>query len=81
MAIYKVTDTEAKGANPRLIKAASAAIAVRHVTADRFKAETITKVEDAADLMAKGIELETAGEALPPVEASGEQEAKETAQA
>ena len=76
MAIYKVTDTEAKDAPVRLIKAASAAIAVRHVTADRFKAETITKVEDAAGLMAEGIKLETAGEVSPPADASGETEAE-----
>lgn len=72
MAIYKVTDVETKGAPARLIKAASAAIAVRHVTVDRFKAETLTKVEDAAMLMADGIKLEIAGEETPASE-SGEQ--------
>lgn len=64
MAIYKVTDAEAKDAPPRLIKARTKAEAVHFVTATRFEAETITKIEDAATLMADGIKLEIAGEEL-----------------
>lgn len=62
MALYKVTDAQAaKDAPPRLVKARTKAEALHHVTASRFNAETITKVEDAADLMASGIALEIAG--------------------
>lgn len=59
MPIYKVAQ---KGVDqPRLVKAESQAQAVRHCAKDVFAAETVSKVEDAADLFAAGVKLETAG--------------------
>ena len=67
MALYKVNDNDApEGSKPRLVKALSAAAAIKHVTGARFTADTITKIEDAADLMADGIKLEVAGEEPEP---------------
>lgn len=82
MPIYKVSEKEVQGlgaalgnVSVRLIKADSAAQAIRHCTAGRFTAETVTKVEEAADLMASGVKVETAGEAPaePKVEPEGDE--------
>lgn len=66
MPIYEISEkgNEVK----RLVKADSAAQAIRHCAHDRFAARTVSRVEDAADLMASGVKLETAG-AEPVVEA------------
>ena len=63
MSLYLVSDAEAKkDAKPRLIKAQSAAAAVRHVTGTRFKAEVVSNAEKAADLFVSGYQMEIAGE-------------------
>lgn len=65
MPIYEITTKDEDG--KRLVKAESAAQAIRHCSKDRFTARTVGKPEDVADLMAGGITLETAG--ADPVEA------------
>lgn len=58
MPIYQIS-TEGEEAK-RLVKATSAAAAIAHCARARFKAEIVTKVEDAAPLFAAGVVLEDA---------------------
>lgn len=59
---------------PRWIKATSAAAAIRHCAEGMFKAETMTNVEDAADLAALGVKMESAGEGPAEPERKAEPE-------
>lgn len=59
MPIYEI---ETKGEDgKRLVKADSAARAIRHCAQDKFTARTISRAEDAAEIMNSGVKLETAG--------------------
>lgn len=69
MPIYEIT-TKGEDAK-RLVKADSAAQAIRHCAHDRFSARTISRVEEAADLIIAGVKVETTGTEPP---ASPEQE-------
>jgi hypothetical protein len=59
MPLYEITtkDQEAK----RLVEADSSAQAVRHCATGLFTARTISKPTEIAQLMSKGVVLETAG--------------------
>jgi hypothetical protein len=50
----------------RLVKAESAAQAIRHCARDKFTARTVSRAEEAAEIMTAGVKLETAG--AEPVE-------------
>ena len=72
MPIYKVTQQGAD--KPRLVKADSSAQAIRHCAKEVFAAQLCSKVEDAADLLAEGVKLETAGEEPTAVAPAQQQE-------
>lgn len=61
MPIYRVRKLDApEDELPRLVKAESAAQAIRHCAKAVFAADLCSKVEDAADLFAAGVKLEDA---------------------
>lgn len=64
---------------PRWVKASSAAAAIRHCAEGMFTAETMTNVEDAADMAALGVKMETAGEQPPEQEPERQPEGGEQA--
>lgn len=66
MSLYIVSDAENPKAKKRLVKSPSAERAIRHVVGSRFEADLVRRAEDAADLMASGMVLETAGEEPEP---------------
>lgn len=66
MPIYMI-DTKGEEAK-RLVKAESAAQAIRHCAKDVFTAKTVAKVEDAAELLAAGVKLEVVGPATAEAE-------------
>jgi hypothetical protein len=72
MPLYKVEDTETKDAPARLVKASSKSRAVSHVAHDRYRATTMENPTDVAELMATGVKLETAGEAVETTEPAQE---------
>jgi hypothetical protein len=69
MPLYEIT-TKGEDAK-RLVKAESAAQAVRHCAKEVFTARTISNVEEAADMFNAGVKIETAG-----VEAATEEKPK-----
>ncbi len=74
MPVYAITT---KGEDkPRLVKASSASAAIRHCAQGMFEARTVSGAEDAFEVMAKGVVLETAGQAPAEPEAEAEAESE-----
>jgi hypothetical protein len=65
--IYVVTDNDVNPATHRLVRAATQAQAVSHVVRNRYTADVATP-ESLVDLTKRGIEVEVAGETLPPAQ-------------
>lgn len=65
MPFYEIT-TKGEEAK-RLVKAESAAAAIRYCARDKFQARTISSVDEAAGLFTAGVKVEDAG-AEPPAQ-------------
>jgi len=66
MALYKVTDKNSPD-KPRLVKATSASAALKHVASAQYAVETMENPTSVAELMAAGVQLESAGADAEPV--------------